>query len=82
MAETDTERSEAADENRLSGKARLGAGIAAIGIVTSGLALNLLTQIGAPMVGTVAFAAGFALTIGALWYVLLRPLDLGEETEG
>ncbi|WP_254536327.1 hypothetical protein [Halomarina litorea] len=79
MAETDTERADHEDGGVLSGKARTGAAIAAVGIVTSGLALNFLTQLGAPGVGTVVFVTGFVTTIAALWYVLLRPLDLGAE---
>lgn len=79
MAETDSEQGEATGEGGLSERTKLGATVATVGIITSGLVLTFLTQLGAPQVGTAAFVAGFAVTIGALWYLLLRPLDFGEE---
>jgi len=80
MAETDTESNGGRDGGSVfSDRARFGVAIAAIGIVTSGLALNFLTHLGAPGAGTLAFVAGFVLTVGMLWYVLLRPLDFTEE---
>ena len=58
-------------------RAKLGIAIAVTGIVTTGLFDNLLTQRGAPGAGALVWALGFATTVGILWYVLLRPLDIG-----
>lgn len=76
MAETDATGESG---SVLTGKARAGAAIAAIGIVASGLALNFLTQLGAPGLGSIVFVVGFVTTIAALWFLLLRPLEFGGE---
>jgi hypothetical protein len=60
-----------------SDRGKLGALIAVVGIVGTGVVDFALSQLGAPGVGGAVWAAGYGLTIVALWYVLLRPLDLG-----
>jgi len=58
-------------------RAKLGIAIAVAGIVTAGLLDNFFTQQGAPAAGALAWALGFAMTVIVLWYVLLRPIDIG-----
>jgi hypothetical protein len=65
------------EQRQFSDRAKLGALIAVVGIVGTGVVDFALSQLGAPGVGGAAWAAGYGLTIIALWYVLLRPLDLG-----
>lgn len=58
-------------------RAKLGIAIAVTGIVTAGLLDNFFTQQGAPVAGALAWALGFATTVVMMWYVLLRPIDIG-----
>lgn len=51
--------------------------IAALGIAVSGVADYLLTASGYVGLGRLAWAVGFGVTILAVWYVWLRPMDLG-----
>lgn len=73
----DGERGDDAAEDVFTDRAKLGIAIAAAGIVTAGLLDNLLTQQGAPVAGAVAWGLGFATTVVMLWYLLLRPIDIG-----
>jgi len=68
---------DAETEWEFSDRAKVGALIAVVGIVGTGVVDFALTQVGAPGVGGAVWAAGYALTILSLWYVLLRPIDLG-----
>jgi hypothetical protein len=80
---TDAEGTGESDEEGtfLTRRAKAGLLIAALGVAVPGLTNNLLTQAGFPGVGALVWAVGFGTTVVALWYVLLRPLDLGAETE-
>jgi hypothetical protein len=82
--ETDATVDPDADEERtiLTERAKAGLVIAALGVAIPGLVDNLLTQAGAPGLGALVWAIGFGSAVVALWYVLLRPLNLGAETEG
>ncbi|MFD1514654.1 hypothetical protein [Halomarina rubra] len=62
-------------------RAKAGIVIAALGVAVPGLADNLLTQAGAPGIGALVFALGFGSAVVAFWYVVLRPIDFGAETE-
>lgn len=59
----------------LSDKLLFGGAIAAIGIITSGVAVYILDQIGPAGSGELMWIVGYGLTIFALWYLLLRPID-------
>lgn len=54
----------------------VGGAIAAIGIITSGVMVYVLDRIGPPGSGELVWILGYGLTIFALWYLLLRPIDL------
>lgn len=73
----DGEHGDDAAADVFTDRAKLGIAIAAAGIVTAGLLDNLLTQQGAPVAGAVAWGLGFATTVVMLWYLLLRPIDIG-----
>ena len=60
----------------LSGRVKAGAAIAVIGVVGFGIANFALGRLGAPTLGSAVWALGYLSTIVALWYVLLRPIDL------
>lgn len=81
MAESEASAEAEADadgeEWEFSDRAKVGALIAVVGIVGTGVVDFALSQLGAPGVGGAVWAAGYALTILSLWYVLLRPIDLG-----
>lgn len=72
-AETDAD----SEEWEFSDRAKAGALIAVVGIVGTGVVDFAFAQAGAVGVGGAVWAAGYALTIVSLWYVLLRPIDLG-----
>lgn len=50
--------------------------IAALGIVVSGMADYLLSAEGYVGLGRVAWAVGFGVTVVAVWFLWLRPIDL------
>ncbi len=81
MAESEASAEPDADADgehwEFSDRAKIGALIAVVGIVGTGVVDFALAQAGAPGVGSAVWAAGYALTIFSLWYVLLRPVDLG-----
>jgi hypothetical protein len=60
----------------LSRRAVVAAVIAVVGIVGSGIADFLLSGMGGPTLGAAVWTVGYLSTVVALWYVLLRPLDL------
>jgi hypothetical protein len=76
-ADADLDADDDGEQREFSDRAKLGALIAVVGIVGTGAVDFTLSQLGAPGVGGVVWAAGYGLTIISLWYVLLRPLDLG-----
>ncbi|MFC5972372.1 hypothetical protein ACFPYI_13610 [Halomarina salina] len=81
---TDAETDPATDEDEgemLSERAKAGIAIVALGVIVPGLVDNLLTQAGAPGLGVLVWTVGFGSAVIALWYVVLRPLDIGAETE-
>ncbi|MFC6961835.1 hypothetical protein [Halocatena marina] len=72
----DTDSETTTDESGgLSRMFVVGGAIAAIGIVMSGLMVYLLDRIGPPGSGELMWIFGYGLTIFALWYLLLRPID-------
>lgn len=79
MAESEASPEADADseEWEFSDRAKVGALIAVVGVVGTGVVDFALSQLGAPGVGGAVWAAGYALTVLSLWYVLLRPIDLG-----
>lgn len=50
--------------------------VVALGIALSGLADHFLGAAYGEQVGQYVWAVGYATTIGVIWYVWLRPLDL------
>lgn len=67
----------------LSRRAVTAAVIAVVGIVGSGVADFLLSGMGGPTLGAAVWVVGYLSTVVALWYVLLRPLDLdGDDAAG
>ena len=64
-----------------SERMKVGIAIVALGVVVPGLVDNLLTNAGAPGLGVLVWTVGFGSAVVALWYVVLRPLDIGAETE-
>lgn len=77
MTESESASAESDDGPRaFTDTAKLGAGIAVIGIVGTGMLDFLFSQYGAPGVGRAVWAAGFTLTVLALWFVVLRPMDI------
>lgn len=50
--------------------------IAAVGIAVSGVADYLLTTSGHVGLGRLVWTVGFGVTVLAVWYVWLRPMDL------
>ena len=52
------------------------AAIAAVGIIISGVADHLLTTSGHVGLGRLVWMVGFGVTVLAVWYVWLRPMDL------
>ena len=67
------------DDNGMEGLSRravVAAVIAVVGIVGSGIADFLLSGMGGPTLGAAVWTVGYLSTVVALWYVLLRPLDL------
>lgn len=59
----------------LSDKLLLGGAIAVVGIITTGVAVYILDRIGPAGSGEFMWILGYGLTIFALWYLLLRPID-------
>jgi cation transporter-like permease len=72
--ETDREGDD--EDGGLSNRVVAAAVIAVVGVVGSGVADFLLSQLGAPVTGAAVWVVGYLSTVIALWYVLLRPLDL------
>ncbi|MWG34099.1 hypothetical protein GQS65_06270 [Halomarina oriensis] len=60
----------------------MGLALAAFGVVVPGVLDFFLTRAGAPGLGVIVWTVGFGSAVVALWYVVLRPLDIGAETEG
>lgn len=56
--------------------AKLGAGIAVVGIVGTGMLDFALSQYVSPAAGRLVWAVGFTLTVLVLWYVVLRPMEI------
>lgn len=50
--------------------------VAVTGVVVPGLAAHFLKAAYGSWVGAYVWAVGYATTIGVIWYVWLRPLDL------
>jgi hypothetical protein len=59
-----------------SRKMVLGGTIAVGGIVTTGILVYVLERTGYPQAEQIVWILGYGLTLFALWYLLLRPLDL------
>lgn len=77
MTESESASAESDDGPRaFTDTAKLGAGIAVIGIVGTGTIDFLFSQYGSPAVGRAVWAVGFTLTVFALWYIVLRPMDI------
>lgn len=77
---TDTDLDTAADtSDSLSDKLVLGGAIAVIGIITSGVAVYILDRVGPAGSGEIMWILGYGLTIFALWYLLLRPIDFTDK---
>lgn len=71
-----------ADDEIISERMKVGVAIIAFGVLVPGLVDNLLAQAGAPGLGALVWTVGFGSAVVALWYVVLRPLNIGAETEG
>lgn len=71
-----------ADDGMISERMKVGVAIIAFGVLVPGLVDNLLAQAGAPGLGALVWTVGFGSAVVALWYVVLRPLNIGAETEG
>lgn len=56
----------------------VGGAIAAVGIVMTGVMVNLLDRIGPAGSADVMWIFGYGMTIFALWYLLVRPIDFSE----
>lgn len=52
------------------------AAIAVLGVVVSGVADHLLTTAGYVGLGRLVWMVGFGVTVLAVWYLWLRPMDL------
>lgn len=50
-------------------------GIATIGIVMTGVMVNLLDRIGPAGSADLMWILGYGLTVFVLWYLLVRPID-------
>jgi hypothetical protein len=64
------------DESSGPSRKVLGGAIAVGGIVTTGILVYILERTGYPVAEQIVWILGYGLTIFALWYLLLRPLDL------
>lgn len=73
--ETGIDPAAADTSDSLSDKLVLGGAIAAVGIITSGVAVYILDRVGPAGSGEFMWILGYGLTIFALWYLLLRPID-------
>ena len=82
--DVDTATGAAADdeEGLFSERMKVGIAIVVVGVLVPGLVDNLLTHAGAPGLGVLVWIVGFGSAVVALWYVVLRPLNIGAETEG
>jgi uncharacterized membrane protein YciS (DUF1049 family) len=54
--------------------------VLAIGVAGPGVANYYLAQSGYDTLGTVVWAVGYAAMVLILWYVWVRPLDIGGPT--
>jgi hypothetical protein len=70
---TDTGGDESSSPSR---KMILGGAIAVGGIITTGILVYVLERTGYPQAEQLVWILGYGLTIFALWYLLLRPIDL------
>lgn len=52
--------------------------IAAIGIVMTGVVVNLLNRVGPAGSADVMWVLGYGITIFVLWYLLVRPIDFSQ----
>lgn len=52
--------------------------IAAIGIVTTGVVVNLLDRVGPAGSADLMWITGYGITVFALWYLLIRPIDFSQ----
>ncbi|SNZ06340.1 hypothetical protein SAMN06269185_1135 [Natronoarchaeum philippinense] len=55
--------------------------VVAAGIVVPGLINRALHEVGLPTLGSFVFATGFFGMLVIVWYVWLRPLDIGGPIE-
>jgi hypothetical protein len=75
--ETDTGNGTDPEESSgISRKMLLGGGIAGFGVVTTGILVYVLERVGPPGAQELVWILGYGLTIFALWYLFLRPIDL------
>lgn len=73
IADPDSNSDGSSDFSR---KMILGGAIAATGIIGSGILVYILERIGPAGSSELVWILGYGLTIFALWYLLLRPIDL------
>lgn len=59
-----------------SRKTLLGGGIAVGGVILTGILVYVLERIGPPGAQEIVWVLGYGLTIFALWYLFIRPIDL------
>lgn len=62
----------------LPGTVLVAGAIAAIGIVMTGLVVNVLNRVGPAGSADVMWVLGYGLTIFVLWYLLVRPIDFSQ----
>lgn len=60
----------------ISRKMIVGGSIAVFGVVGTGLLVYVLERVGPPGAQEVVWVLGYGLTIFALWYLFLRPINL------
>lgn len=56
----------------------VGGAIAVIGIVTTGVVVNILNRVGPAGSADIMWILGYGLTIFVLWYRLMRPIDFSQ----
>lgn len=79
--ETDTGNGTGPEESGgLSRKMLLGGGLAVGGVVMTGILVYVLERVGPPGAQEIVWILGYGLTIFALWYLFLRPIDLSGGT--
>ena len=64
------------ESSGISRKMLLGGGIAGFGVVMTGILVYVLERVGPPGAQELVWILGYGLTIFALWYLFLRPVDL------